>query len=283
MNECSVTEANGTCKAECLNCHKELVGKNQVKYCSKRCELDYRIKISIEKRTRICIQCGLQFVMNQPSAKHNHGIVKEGQFCSRKCKGLWRRINDRRKMSSEVFFNTCVVCGTIFTSRTKKEWCSHGCQDNINKKKSCSRTYLFNVSKKQIIERVCKECNNLFAPEYGNKRRLFCSDGCLKKYMGRIHSLKDKGRAGRHGVEYEYTNPNKVFIRDGWACQICGKVTPKARRGSRYSNAPEIDHRIPISMGGPHLYSNIQCACRACNGKKSNKRTVGQLPLFGIS
>jgi 5-methylcytosine-specific restriction endonuclease McrA len=72
----------------------------------------------------------------------------------------------------------------------------------------------------------------------------------------------------------------KVFERDGWKCQICGKQTPRARRGYRYSNAPELDHRIPISKGGPHTYGNTQCACRACNLEKSNRSNVGQLPLL---
>ena len=54
------------------------------------------------------------------------------------------------------------------------------------------------------------------------------------------------------------------------------------RRGTRYSNAPELDHRVPISKGGTHLYTNVQCACRDCNGKKSNRSTVGQLPMFAL-
>jgi 5-methylcytosine-specific restriction endonuclease McrA len=74
----------------------------------------------------------------------------------------------------------------------------------------------------------------------------------------------------------------KVFNRDGWYCQICGKHTPKKNRGKRYSNSPELDHRIPMSRGGGHLYSNAQCACRACNISKSNNDCRGQLPLFEI-
>jgi len=89
-------------------------------------------------------------------------------------------------------------------------------------------------------------------------------------------------RARHCGVEYEPINVFKVFERDRWHCQICGKPTPKKNRGTRYPNAPELDHRIPISKGGPHLYSNVQCACRRCNGLKSNKNCDGQLPLFGV-
>jgi len=65
-------------------------------------------------------------------------------------------------------------------------------------------------------------------------------------------------------------------------CSRCGKPTPKKNRGKKYSNAPELDHRIPMLKNGNHLYSNVQCACRACNIWKSNKNEVGQLPLYEV-
>jgi 5-methylcytosine-specific restriction endonuclease McrA len=74
--------------------------------------------------------------------------------------------------------------------------------------------------------------------------------------------------------------PVEVFMRDQWHCQICGKPTPEKNRGTHYPNAPELDHRIPMSLGGGHLYSNVQCVCRRCNLAKSNRNCVGQFPLF---
>src|SRR5690606_14803487 len=85
------------------------------------------------------------------------------------------------------------------------------------------------------------------------------------------------------GVPYEPVNVLLVFERDGWRCQICGKDTPQSRRGTNYSNAPELDHRIPISKGGPHTYDNVQCACRECNGRKSNRTEEGQINMFTIN
>jgi 5-methylcytosine-specific restriction endonuclease McrA len=49
-----------------------------------------------------------------------------------------------------------------------------------------------------------------------------------------------------------------VFARDGWACQYCGK------------NAENLDHVIPRSRGGEHLWENVVAACRRCNAKKEN-------------
>jgi 5-methylcytosine-specific restriction endonuclease McrA len=49
-----------------------------------------------------------------------------------------------------------------------------------------------------------------------------------------------------------------VFARDGWACQYCGK------------SAENLDHVIPRSRGGEHIWENVVAACRRCNAKKEN-------------
>jgi len=43
-------------------------------------------------------------------------------------------------------------------------------------------------------------------------------------------------------------------------------------------DAPELDHIVPIAAGGSHTYSNVACACKKCNIKKSSK-PLGQLNL----
>ena len=132
---------------------------------------------------------------------------------------------------------------------------------------------------KPKTERTCKICEKLFESSRPSER--CCSDECKK--INADNGKNHKHRALHFNVEYEYINSLKVFMRDGWHCQICGKVTPKERRGTNYTNAPELDHRIPMSKGGGHLYSNVQCACRKCNGEKSNKDNRGQMPLFEIA
>jgi 5-methylcytosine-specific restriction endonuclease McrA len=50
-----------------------------------------------------------------------------------------------------------------------------------------------------------------------------------------------------------------VFARDHFACQYCG------------SKAESIDHVIPRSRGGLHVWENIVAACRSCNTRKENR------------
>jgi len=113
---------------------------------------------------------------------------------------------------------------------------------------------------------VCKECGVEFWTEYGNKRRVFCSDECARRNQKR--KTKATRRARKKGLGYESFDPLDVFKRDKWTCQMCGAKTPKKYRGTCDDRAPELDHIIPLALGGEHSMRNTQCLCRKCNGDK---------------
>jgi len=50
-----------------------------------------------------------------------------------------------------------------------------------------------------------------------------------------------------------------VFVRDNHRCQYC--------------NAPaeNIDHVVPRSRGGEHVWENVVAACRPCNARKEDR------------
>lgn len=166
-----------------------------------------------------------------------------------------------------VWFRSCVWCARPFVARTDKVVaCSRTCGCEQAKAQKRHR-YV-----KQRVALMCVVCGHGF--ESHTSRARYCSATCARS-VRRNH----EDRARHAGVEYERVIPLRVFERDGWRCQICGKATPTKRRGSRYSNAPELDHRVPIAAGGSHTYGNVQCACRACNHEKGASVVVGQLPL----
>lgn len=58
----------------------------------------------------------------------------------------------------------------------------------------------------------------------------------------------------------------QVFRRDRFTCQYCGRQSPEV--------TIEVDHIIPFVLGGTDKLSNLQTACRDCNGSKSDKVDV---------
>jgi len=86
-------------------------------------------------------------------------------------------------------------------------------------------------------------------------------------------------RALRQHVCAEQINAVEVFARDGWRCQLCGASTPPGLRGARAPLSPTLDHIVPLSLGGPHTYQNVQCVCSRCNSRKCAK-VQGQFRLF---
>jgi 5-methylcytosine-specific restriction endonuclease McrA len=50
-----------------------------------------------------------------------------------------------------------------------------------------------------------------------------------------------------------------VFARDGHRCQYCG------------AGAESIDHVVPRSRGGAHVWENVVACCRPCNATKRDR------------
>jgi 5-methylcytosine-specific restriction endonuclease McrA len=200
-------------------------------------------------------------------------------YCSRQCAYAHRDSIAKAKPSLPkecgqfrvVVFANCLECGVLFAGRSSvSKFCAE----------TCRARYVNRLDVGTKASRCCIECGSSFVPAYGDKRKAYCSRRCSNRAAKRSCPSDNRKRARRHGVQYEPLSPIKVFVRDGWTCQICGCNTPQSKRGTLAYNAPELDHRIPISKGGGHTWANVQCACRRCNGDKSNKTEAGQLPLF---
>ncbi len=54
-------------------------------------------------------------------------------------------------------------------------------------------------------------------------------------------------------------NRRAVFARDDHACQYCGRP------------ADSLDHIVPRSRGGEHVWENVVAACRPCNVAKRDR------------
>lgn len=233
---------------------------------------------------KLCIHCGAQFNPAQSNAV----------YCKKSCKvSAWRIANPSRAIAhktterkknaplpySKVYTGKCVRCCEAYVLRKPSEgFCGQACKKSLRAWQSAMTARIKHEHRGDVLS--CLQCSSEFCPLYGYSHAKLCTV-CAKaraKRSSRVSRLTGKMRKRAQTVES--VDPLKVFERDRWRCQLCRKVTPKKLRGTYADLAPELDHILPLSLGGEHSYRNTQCLCRACNGAKSNK-PLGQMLLIG--
>lgn len=232
-----------------------------------------------------CMSCGFTIVKTSKDDKRQ-------MYCSGRCKvRAWTKRSlplcalcesptwskqgrcSRCRIAREL---TCVVCAASFVAQGRAT-CSEAC------------AYRLRVSNtvRRAIGRKCDECGCAFIAKQNRTRHCRL---CAKRILRRKQRKRVRNRTGgnsaqrakRKGVPRDWgLRAEEVFERDQWRCCLCGCKTPQRLRGSTADNAPELDHIVPIALGGGHVFDNVQTLCRACNGRKG-ATAVGQ-PGLGLA
>ncbi len=132
--------------------------------------------------------------------------------------------------------------------------------------------------KPYTVREYVKSCGLKYARDNG-----VCSQECANvkhRRLGRtwkkINGYKDghRHRAKKYGCAYDSSvTLQKLIERDGLHCAICGEMCdPNDHSWSEYSGPmyPSIDHIIPMSKGGGHVWDNVQVAHIICNSEKGD-------------
>lgn len=205
-----------------------------------------------------CAECGEEF---QP-----RGAGKPQRFCSKKCRETWasaHRWDSRQKKTGP-----CVVCRSETSSRNGVALCDNAeCKSlRILAGRLISRTGEVATS---IDYYSCDNCAAVFVGKVRSNRK-YCTRECA------LRAAKRNGKHRRRTVERvgDFITITRLGERDGWVCHLCGK--PIKLRSGGAAMAPSIDHLIPISAGGAHVWSNVAIAHKRCN---SRRRTGGKVQL----
>lgn len=272
-------------------------GGYQRKYCTPECRSAAAGKRQIDcavcgttftgyvsKRKHCSRECAAEAMRLPPSTCDNCGgeyRPKAGDrttYCSRDCAykhKAWRakrRTLIRNRNAHARRYTPCSECGAPFYKTGNATYCSDDCRRSVNARKERERAARLHSAE----PRPCRECAETFVPEYGTKRSAFCSDPCAKRYHNRVGKAARRARKRKNGLVY--FDPLDTMRRDRWRCQLCGVKTPKGLRGTHDDRAPELDHKVPLAMGGAHTPENTQCLCRSCNQRKG-ATVAGQLAL----
>lgn len=248
------------------NCKQCGHATTRPQYCSVKCSQiarDRRLGVQAwadrypERAERICVVCSSKF-------KRKTEGRDAGLCCSRQCGFVyvaWRGERMRKVSQAKAEFRRWARRNKAIT----------------NKKIEKQRLKIARA------QRPCKMCGLPIGYKRTSTRQSdYCSKRCYmqtaeSKQLRRTYRLRRKMQ--KRVLTIETVNPIRVFERDGWICHLCGGMTIKDKRGTYHPKAPELDHIIPISKGGPHSYANTACAHRACNAAKGDS-IAGQASLL---
>lgn len=250
-DECKAPKGNGVIEHVCA-CGKTFTGRWDTKFCSGSCKTKYSGRVE-----RQCEVCGISF---RRRPRQDDSL----RACSRECG--WKLKRKHPYPFTEIAFSSCVHCREICIVAQQRKWCANpACAKRADRIAERIR----NERNCETEEAKCPECGTVFVSQYGDKRKIFCSLVCGLKQQRR--TTKAVRRARERTDQAESINPFKVFERDGWRCCGCGVSTPKSLRGTLHAHAPEVDHIVPLSRGGPHSWVNLQTLCRSCNQSKRDR------------
>lgn len=239
-------------------------GQSTKRYCSDACQRREYARRYRSSSEFICQQCGAGF-----RPKRNDRT----SYCSRQCSFEAKRERAAKR--------ECPVCSTAFMVRPgkKKKFCSATCRTS-GRMSMLPRVKVRHCACGSVIEKNKHRCYACKTERDRQRQRNKRTPESRRRHRAKYGKSWRK-KARHYGVPYEPINITAVFERDRWHCQLCGCKTPQSKRGLYADDAaPTLDHIVPISKGGPHLYANVQCACRKCNTMKGNKRAIGQLSFF---
>lgn len=224
------------------------------------------------KHNFTCMCCGVAAKRDLSSTNVKKGYFNK--YCSRACKAVaYERIR------KEIFFLRGLAVRRKSTAVSEAQ----AIRDKTRSVKVLAKAIAVLALRQSRASRPCPICGKAVGHSL-TRPKDFCSNKCRRQtdaHKASHRAAKSRREAIERGCkEARSIDPIKVLERDGWKCQICGVSTPQRLRGTYSRRAPELDHVVPISKGGLHTWSNLQCACRECNGAKSNKSCAGQVGMF---
>jgi len=110
-----------------------------------------------------------------------------------------------------------------------------------------------NLERNYYERGICSWCGK----ELGDKRRLWCGQGCINEYLVRKGYVRDVY------LDLQWETDGKYI------CKACNKVMDKR-------DEVDVDHIVPLAAGGKNELSNLQLLCIECH-KEKTKKDVGSI------
>lgn len=174
----------------------------------------------------------------------------------------------------------CWTCYLAYAQRRyalRRQAAGHEYASHVERRKKPKR-----LATKQPWSRVayrnCVECGALFVI-HGQRQSITTCASCPSYAERNLFPSQQRRMrvvaAGDRGIHWR-----TLGVRDAWTCHLCGRKVKQSAGVDGVPRGATVDHLIPISDGGSHVWANVALAHRDCNMKRGNKG-MAQLLLVG--
>lgn len=242
--------------------------------------------------TKRCSSCRLFKEVNEFSKNKNakDGLHNQCKACRRECQQVYKKkIAVYQKQYQQTHSEEIAVKGSQYHRAHKKEITARKKRyRQAHKKEIAAHNKQYRQEHKDKLSIKQRQ----YYQTHGSERRQYDQANKARKAAWQKRYLQteagrnawrkanDKRRALKLGAVCEEFTCSEVFERDKYRCQLCGRKT-RPTYNRYHSFYPNLDHIIPLSVGGAHTKQNTQCLCRQCNMDKSNTGKGDQLRMFG--
>lgn len=168
----------------------------------------------------------------------------------------------RRAEGRKRYENTCCVCGKVWPSNKRKQYCyEHKDTRRVERarQRRIQRTPDEICPPRLWISNTCQICGLVFLTRSLAHRT--CSDACRREWQhARLHIRYQYRRAltqGQVAGTFSASEWGRRLIEYDSCCAYCGS-----------EEAIQIEHVIPLGCGGSQLIANVVPACACCNQDK---------------
>ncbi len=212
-----------------------------------------------------CETCGKSFSTHQENPR----------FCSHDCyaKSLIKPKQLKLKLPMPSVMRECLVCGQTFKpDDSAHKFCSVACSRKAQQKTplrrcdKCGKEYQQRAVRATKgfcsvqcagllpippIVQPCAFCGKTFTSRPVDKRR-FCSRECADS------SRRGETYGKKRTRHFSPRRKQLIRERDGFKCVLCGS-----------DDRLQVDHIIPVRLGGTNDVGNGRTLCHACHVKKT--------------
>ncbi len=260
---------------DCKQCGKTFRTTGRKLFCTKSCMTAFHYQKKQAKRPhRICPQCGDVLPVRKS------GPTK---YCSSECNKAAVAARSKARQVERATGQTCAHCGITFSGGVKRKYCSKKCTADACNKVTHAAAKAERDANRVMLDQ-CGVCDADFVPMRPFQK--YCTETCR-----RVANAPDRPErscalcgdplpADTHGLQrFCPKHTERPSVRRGAQAKMNGGYPQSARfechdvcdwlRGM--GGEFDVDHWIPLILGGNHHPDNCYVLSARDNGEKSAK------------